>query len=188
MLTIKKMVAILIPEEKRMSTQVEFPAELIPIRNAVIEHVISGSPIPSDLSLITEWLGNDGYDDLIRSWDENGEDICIEIERLADKFSDEMMHDYADIEAGITITDEMRISHIKKMCSDYFIEELCWPVLTIHSYKVTRDDGQSAIIGYLMGVYGQGGPEFEYYGIFADKESFYKKLKEDSYLESTQKQ
>ena len=33
-----------------------------------------------------------------------------------------------------------------------------------------------------MGVYGQGGPEFEYYGVFADKESFYKKLKEDSYL------
>ena len=31
-------------------------------------------------------------------------------------------------------------------------------------------------------THSQGGPEFEYYGIFADRESFYKKLKEDSYL------
>ena len=176
------MIAILTPEEKTMSTPVEFPAELIPIRDAVIEHVISGSPIPSELSLITEWLHDDGYSELIKSWEKNGEDICIEIEHLDDKFSDEMMHDYGDIDAGVTITDEMRINHIKKMCSDYFIEASCWPVLTIHGYKVIRDDGQSAIIGYLMGVYGQGGPEFEYYGIFADKESFYKKLKEDSYL------
>jgi hypothetical protein len=182
MLTFKKMITTPIPKENIMSTTVELPAEFFPIRDAVIEHVISGSPIPSDLSLITEWLGNEGYQVLISSWDKNGEDICIEIKHLADKFSDEMMHDYADIEAGVTITDDMRIDHIKYMCNYFFIEELCWPVLTIHSYKVTRDDGQSAIIGYLMGVYGQGGPEFEYYGIFADKESFYKKLKEDSYL------
>ena len=47
------MIAILTPEEKTMSTPVEFPAELIPIHDAVIEHVISGSPIPSELSLIT---------------------------------------------------------------------------------------------------------------------------------------
>ena len=165
-----------------MNIQLELHAQLFPIRDAVIEHVISGSPIPLDLSLITEWLGNDGYQELIRSWDENGEDICIEIKHLADKFSDEMMHEYGDIDAEVTITDEMRINHIKKMCSDYFIEASCWPVLTIHGYKVIRDDGQFAIIGYLMGVYGQGGPEFEYYGIFPDKESFYKKLKEDSYL------
>ncbi len=178
----KKMSAILIPKENIMSTPIELPVELFPIRDAVIEHVISGSPVPSDLLLITEWLGNDGYEELIRSWDENGEDICIEIKHLANKFSDEMMHDYADIEAGVTITEEMRISHIKQMCRDHFIEELCWPVLTIHSFKVIRNDGQSAIIGYLMGVYGQGGPEFEYYGIFADKENFYKKLKQDSYL------
>jgi hypothetical protein len=176
------MSAILTPEEKTMSTPLELPAELISIRDVVIEHVVSGSPIPSDLSLITEWLRNDGYDELIRSWEENGEDICIEIKHLADNFSDEMMHDYADIKAGVTITDDMRIDHIKQMCSDYFIEASCWPVLTIHGYKVIRDDGQSAIIGYLIGVYGQGGPEVEYYGIFADKESFYKKLKEDSYL------
>ena len=98
------MIAILTPEEKTMSTPVEFPAELIPIRDAVIEHVISGSPIPSELSLITEWLGNDGYQELIRSWDENGEDICIDIKHLADKFSDEMMHEYGDIDAEVTIT------------------------------------------------------------------------------------
>jgi hypothetical protein len=178
----KKMSAILIPKENIMSTPLELPAELFPIRDAVIQHVVSGSPIPSDLPLITEWLRIDGYEELIRSWEENGEDICIEIKHLADKFSDEMMHDYADIEAGVTITDDMRIDHIKQMCSDYFIEASCWPVLTIHGYKVNTDDGQSAIIGYLIGVYGQGGPEVEYYGIFADKESFYKKLKEDSYL------
>ena len=93
-----------------------------------------------------------------------------------------MMHDYADIEAGVTITDDMRIDHIRAICRSYYIEESGWPVLTIHGYKVIRDDGQSAIIGYLIGVYGQGGPEVEYYGIFADKESIYKKLKEDSYL------
>ena len=47
----KKMSAILIPKENIMSTPLELPAELFPIRDAVIEHVISGSPIPSDLSL-----------------------------------------------------------------------------------------------------------------------------------------
>ena len=182
MLTFKKMVTILIPEENRMSTPLELPAELFPIRDAVIEHVVTGSPIPSDLSLITEWLRNDGYEELIRSWEENGEDSWIEIKYLADKFSDEMMHDYADIEAGVTITDDMRIDHIRAICRSHYIEETGWPVLTIHGYKVNRGDGQSAIIGYLMGICGQGGPEFEYYGIFADKESFYKKLKEDSYL------
>ena len=178
----KKMSAILISNENIMSTPVELPLELFPIRDAVIDHVVSGSPIPSDLSLITDWLGNNGYEELIRSWNENGEDICIEIKHLNDEFSDKAIHEYEDIDAGVTITDEMRINHIKQMCRDYFIEASCWPVLTIHGYKVIRDDGQSAIIGYLMGVYGQGGPEFEYYGIFADKESFYKKLKEDSYL------
>ena len=101
----KKMSVILIPKESTMSTPLELPAEFFPIRDAVIEHVVSGGPIPSDLFLITEWLRNDGYDELIRSWEENGEDICIEIKHLADKFSDEMMHDYADIEAGVTITD-----------------------------------------------------------------------------------
>ena len=99
MLILKKMIATLTPEENTMTTPLELPAELFPIRDAVIEHVISGSLIPSDLSLITEWLGNDGYQELISSWDENGEDICIEIKHLADKFSDEMMHDYGDIDA-----------------------------------------------------------------------------------------
>ena len=101
-----------------MPIPLKISAEHILIRDAVVEHVISGSPIPSDLSLITEWLGSEGYQELIRSWDENGEDICIEIKHLADKFSDEMMHEYGDIDAEVTITSEMRINHVKKMCTD----------------------------------------------------------------------
>ena len=49
------MFTILTPEETTMPTAIEFPAEFIPICDAVIEHVISGSPSPSELSLITKW-------------------------------------------------------------------------------------------------------------------------------------
>jgi hypothetical protein len=46
------------------------PRKLVPIRQAAIEHALTGAPLPGDLHLLQEWLELDGWDALLAAWKE----------------------------------------------------------------------------------------------------------------------
>jgi len=150
-------------------------------RDALVEHLLSNSPLPPDLADLQEWLANDGWDDLLAAW--INEDVALNLEGWAEyKFSDSSLRDTEGLDEAESITDQMRVRHAREAIS-YAVENSDGDDSpSVHSFAIERADGECAVLGCTVEIHGQYGPVPQWHGVFADKDDFYKYLRDAGFL------
>jgi hypothetical protein len=159
----------------------ELPKRFWKARDAAIEYLLSNSPLPPDLTDLQEWLATDGWDDLLAAW--INEDVALNLERLAPyKFYDSVLRDAEGLDESVVITDQMRVRHAREAIS-YAVENSDgYESPSVHSFAIERADGERAILGCTVEIHGQYGPVPQWHGVFADKDDFYKYLRDAGFL------
>jgi len=134
----------------------------------------TGDPEPESFKQITEWLEEDGWDALIADL---GDQMAITLTELG-------YYRFTDIElrANSDITDDQTISDIDRLRwgreqIDYVLDNDDDDMLSsVHAYKLTSSDGQSAWIGCLVEIHGQLGPACYWQGLWSSREAFWNAL------------
>ena len=159
----------------------ELPKKFWRTRDALVEHLLSNSPLPPDLADLQEWLANDGWDDLLAAW--INEDVALNLEGWAEyKFSDSSLRDTEGLDESVAITDQMRVRHAREAIS-YAVENSDGDDSpSVHSFAIERADGERATLGCTVEIHGQYGPVPQWHGVFADKDDFYKYLRDTGFL------
>jgi len=162
-------------------TPPELPQHFWKTRDALVEHLLSNSKLPADLSDLQEWLATDGWDDLLAAW--INEDVALNLEVWAPyNFNDSALRDAENLDELITITDQMRVRHAREAIS-YAVENSDGDDSpSIHSFPIERADGERAILGFTVAIHGQSGPVPQWHGVFTDKDDFYRHLRAVGFL------
>lgn len=159
----------------------ELPKKFWRTRDALVEHLLSNSPLPPDLANLQEWLANDGWDDLLAAW--INEDVALNLEGWAEyKFSDSSLRDTEGLDEAESITDQMRVDYARAAISDAVEQSDGYDSPSVHSFPIERKDGKQAILGCTVEIHGQTGPVPQWHGVFADKEAYYRYLRETGFL------
>ena len=159
----------------------ELPKKFWRTRDALVEHLLSNSPVPPDLADLQEWLANDGWDDLLAAW--INEDVALNLEGWAPyKFYDSALRDAEGLDESVVITGQMRVRHAREAIS-YAVENSDGDDSpSVHSFAIERADGECAVLGCTVEIHGQYGPVPQWHGVFADKDDFYKCLRDAGFL------
>ena len=158
----------------------ELPKKFWKIRDALVEHLMSNSRLPAGLADLQEWLATDGWDDLLAAW--INEDVALKYGRLEDRFSDSYLSDSECLDASDVITDSMRIDFARSAIRSLILDSDGYYNPSVHSFPIERDDGESAVLGCTVEIHGQYGPVPQWHGVFADKDDFYKYLRDAGFL------
>ena len=157
------------------------PKELWEIRDAAIESLLSNSPLPEGIAELQNWLATDGWDDLLAAW--INEDVALNLkEWAAFKFSDSSLRDDEGHDGSVAITDQMRVNYARAAISDAVEQSDGYDSPSVHSFPIERKDGKQAILGCTVEIHGQTGPVPQWHGVFADKEAYYRYLRETGFL------
>jgi len=159
----------------------ELPKKFWRTRDALVEHLLSNSPLPSDLADLQEWLANDGWDDLLAAW--INEDVALNSEGWAEyKFSDSSLRDTEGLDEAESITDQMRVDYAREAIS-YAVKNSDGDASpSVHSFPIERADRERAVLGCTVEIHGQYGPVPQWHGVFADKDDFYRHLRAAGFL------
>ena len=158
----------------------ELPKKFWKIRDALVEHLMSNSRLPAGLADLQEWLATDGWDDLLAAW--INEDVALKYGRLEDRFSDLYLSDSEYLDTSAVITDPMRIDFARSTIRTLILDSDGYYNPSVHSFPIERDDGESAVLGCTVEIHGQYGPVPQWHGVFADKDDFYKYLRDAGFL------
>jgi len=168
-------------EQLKTLTVPQLPKQFWKIRDAAVEHILSNSPIPSDLAALQEWISTDGWDSLLAAW--INEDIALNLKAWAAyKFSDSSLRDTESLDDAESITDQMRVAYTRAAIRDAIEESEGDDSPSVHSFPIERNDGERAVLGCTVEIHGQYGPVPQWHGVFTDKDSFYKYLRKNGYL------
>ena len=145
--------------------QISVPENLIPIRDAIINHILSGSSKPAELNNLRQWLLDEGWWELSQQGDGIGVDeiICFDpshVDKL--ELSDDSLRFEMFLEDDDeTITDDMRLDYARDALHSAYGGELaggfeswCWPM--VHVGKLVRSDGDYILVGMLGRFQGPG--------------------------------
>ena len=153
----------------------EVPSSLFALRDSIVEYAHGKARKPRNLKKLHDWLGGDGWDTLIGP--DSGEQMVINLRALAQyQFLDSEFSAVKDLDPEDVITDEMRLTYARGLIAEACAEcdeSLC---PTLHSYKLERPDGTSAIVGASVEIH-QGGAVANWQGIFAKLDDFYAQMK-----------
>ena len=155
--------------------KIQLPYELIDISAAIIDHINLGSALPNNLDQLENWLEQDGWDLLIG--DEGFIGYGLDLHHIANfRFYDsELRHEY-ELEDSMQITDAMRIQYGYGLI-DRAIEENEGDVCpSVHCLELLNG-GDSAFIGCLIEIHGQGGPVPYWQGVYRTRDDFLKALR-----------
>jgi hypothetical protein len=158
----------------------EIPKRFWKARDAAIEHVLSKAPLPAALADLQEWLATDGWDDLLAAW--INEDVALKCGTFEDRFSDSHLSDSEYLDASAAITDPMRIDFARSTIRTLILESDGYYNPSVHSFAIERADGECAVLGCTVEIHGQYGPVPQWHGVFADKDDFYKYLRDAGFL------
>lgn len=120
----------------------------------LVEAFYAGEPLPSAaLSLMQEWLEDDGWDELLEA---SGELIYVNLAQLGHyELSDEGLRDYQGLSKRARITDKLRLAHARAFLSEVDLDS---HGVNRAIYPVTSSDGRSAVLTGSISIEGQGGP------------------------------
>ena len=157
----------------------EIPENLRSIANAAINHAINGTELPEDIDDLIDWFESDGRDYLVSSWDED--DYVLNISNYSQyNFSDQELVSHEGFDGDID--NRHRVDYALELLSTVFDELDGGEVPTLHPVQITSPSGDTATLGWLMEIHGQGGPEDIFIGVFPDKLQFYNHLRGLGYL------
>lgn len=155
------------------------PRKFIPIRQAAIEHALTGAPVPVGLPLLQEWLELDGWQALLAAWDD--EVVAFQVGEL--ELTDERAREELDLGPRERVTDAMRIQCARGILQWHQEHDECFGV-SVHPYPLRSRDGKSAILGCTVQIEGQGGPAAQWHGVFRTAHDFRKHLRRKDYWAS----
>ena len=155
------------------------PEHLQSIAEKVIAHIYSGSSIPEGIDELTDWFEDEGWDELVGAWSD--EHIALKLQYLAEsKFNDSELVGYEDVEGQVT--DDLRLEFARKRINEAFESGDGYSCPSVHTVQLVNEQDKTVFLGWLVEVHGQLGHSPTYYGIYADRDQFYKELREDGYL------
>lgn len=164
---------------------IELPKNLTLIRDQVIDHVLKNTPAPEKLSDLVSWFEDEGWDEILSGW--GSEHVALKLDYLASlKFNDKEMIASEGLEEPLT--DELRIDYARGLISVALEQSDGYECPSVHAVEIKKANGDSAVLGWLIEIHGQGGPVPEFQGAFADKESFYQLLSGWGLLLDTEQQ
>jgi len=161
------------------------PEHLKIIKDQVIDHVISGLPPPENLIELVSWFEDDGWDEILSGW--GSEHVALKLNDLAYlKFDDKEMIASEGIDEPLT--DTLRLDYARRLISDAFENSDGYDCPSIHAVEIKKTNGDSAVLGWVIEIHGQGGPVACFMGEFADKENFYHIFSTLGFLLDTEEQ
>jgi len=158
---------------------VNLPKKLNTIRDQVIDHVRNNTPEPKNLGDLVSWFEDEGWDEILSGW--GSEHVALKLDYLASlKFNDKEM--IASEGLDEPLTDELRIDYARRLISDALEQSDGYECPSVHAVEIKKASGESAVLGWLVEIHGQGGPAPEFQGVFSDKENFYQLLSSWGFL------
>ena len=155
-----------------MSCITQLPAHLWPYRDSVIDAVHSGNEAPESISLIYEWLENDGWTELV---DQNANgDLAVSIPNLCSE--DAELRAVLDIDDAVLITNQMKIQHTRERLQELDSGSFFYDYPEITFCRIENNDGMSVVLGALFKVQ-QGGWDVNWVGVFKTSEQFFQAMK-----------
>lgn len=162
-------------------TIAELPEKLRKIRDAAVEHVLSDSLLPKDLSELQNWFATDGWGYVTDSW--INDDAVLDLKSwVAYQFLDSLLRSEEDLDESIEITNQMRIKYARSAIKNAIEEYDGYDNPSVHSVLIQREDGKNAILGCTVEIHGQSGPVPIWHGVFASVDIFYAHLREAGFL------
>jgi hypothetical protein len=150
------------------------PKNLWPIRDGIVEHVLTGAPLPQDYGLLHQWLEGAGWDALTNGMGDD--EMAINLAFLSMSFADSELSSYEDIDEE-RICDVDRITFARDLIARTVDECDGYLNPSVHCYKMVREDGRSAVVACTIEIHGQGGPVANWCGFYSSEEDFLKTVK-----------
>jgi hypothetical protein len=152
-----------------LGTAPDLPSELCPLRDAAIEHILRGVPLP-DLEPLYEWLLAEV------NWVEGEFDFRISISNT--EFEDGVVCDWLGLDwENDTITDAMRVSYVRSALPKLQESGKFFDDDSLHTYVLSNPVGESVLVGCIFDPH----QWFHDPGIFATKEDFFEAALGDYY-------
>ena len=156
------------------TTNNQFPQYLQVACDEAIAAFKVGKAEPESLKQVTDWLEVDGWNALMADLEEQ---MAINLRNLAAyRFNDIELRNDRDIPDDQPISDEDRLAwgrdqvdQVLNNYDDYFMP-------SVHAYQLTSSDGESACVGCLVEIHGQGGPVCDWKGLWPSREAFWNAL------------
>jgi hypothetical protein len=164
---------------------IELPEKLICIRDQVIDHVLNNTPLPDKLNELIEWYETDGWDVLVPVWTEE-EHVALNFNCVSLSFSDSEL--IANQEDDAPVTDELRIQYARELISSTFENNDGYDCPSVQVVELKKANGESALLGWMIEIHGQGGPVAIFHGAFKDKYQFFQHLSDSDFLLDSEEQ
>lgn len=157
---------------------VNLPAELIKLRDQVIDHVMLGSKAKIDIKTLVTWYEEEN-EEINAGWGPE-EHVALNLKEIAAReFNDKEMCAYEG--SDLPITDDRRIAYARNRIESKF-EEIGSDVSpSIHAVEIKNENGDTAVLGWTMRIDGYS-PVVEFQGAFVTKEHFYQFLRANYFL------
>lgn len=154
---------------------IELPSNLLSIRDRIVDCVQRGMPVPDDANELIKWFETDCCEDLMDAW--SPKHIVLKLDYWSQfRFSDDDLLAYDD--SIDQISDDKRIAYARDIIERAFEVLDGSDCPSVHAIKIQKDDGASAVLGWLVEIHGQAGEVADYWGAFVDHEYLYQSLRE----------
>ena len=165
------------------SPAIYLPENLLEVVDGVVAHAIENTPLPRNFNDLIEWFETDGWDHLCSS---NDDYFCaLKLFQIACwNFSDQELE--ANQEEPVPITDELRVAYARNLVDEAIEEVDEYNCPTVHTVQISNEQGQVAILGWLVESHGQGGVVPVFQGIFSNKTDFYQSLRDLDFVLQTE--
>lgn len=159
---------------------IQFPKELISVRDQIIDHVRANTPAPEALDQFIEWIETEYlYDALDETWKDNR--VALNLGEFANyNFCDPQLISYED--PSEPITNRMRVTYARKLIAKAFIDFDGYECPSVHIVNIENDQHATAVLGWIVAIHGQSGPVPKFCGIFTNTNTFLQHLRESNYL------
>ena len=154
------------------------PAELIKLRDQVIDHVTLGSKAKIDIKTLVTWYEEE-HEEIVAGFGPE-EHVALNLKKIAAReFNDNEMSAYEI--SDLPVTDDRRIAHAKNRL-EYMLEEIGSDVSPgIHAVEIKNENGDTAVLGWTGRLDGYS-PVVEFQGAFSTTEHFYQFLRANGFL------
>jgi hypothetical protein len=157
-----------------MVTAIQFAEHLQVACDEAIAAFKADQPEPESFKQVTDWLEVDGWDALIADL---GDQMAINLTALGYyQFTDIELRANRDIPDDQPISDTDRLQwgreQVDQVLNNYDDDLLP----SVHAYQLTSSDGESAWVGCLVEIHGQGGPVCDWKGLWPSREVFWHAL------------
>lgn len=156
-----------------MSSINSMPDEIAAIRDKAVDFVTANGPMPQDIGELYEWLAWES-----ESVEQYADDWFFNIDSLI--LLDEDLRDFLELSDDAPVTDSLRIKYTRALIDQHADAQ------EADSWACTfrlKKRGKPEVFACCLGSFaGQGGPEYEWFGLFPRKAHFFENLKSKGWL------